>query len=120
MGDKIKTGLASIRMNRLAVFKTVKDSPCRLVHHRLKHGLSVHPYRSLSSFIIVLISACTEYNILNSVIDMDSPPVPGTVATVTCHDGRTLPNGLTSQQFVCQSDGQWYQGLSVLSCECEF
>ena len=41
-------------MNRLAVFKTVKDSPCRLVHHRLKHCLSVRPYRSLSSFFIVL------------------------------------------------------------------
>ena len=36
------------------MFKTVKDSPCRLVHHRLKHGLSVHLYRSLSSFIIIL------------------------------------------------------------------
>ena len=30
-----KTGQATIRMNRLAVFKTVKDSPCRLVHHHL-------------------------------------------------------------------------------------
>ena len=34
-GDKNKTELASILLNRLAVLKTVKDSPCRLVHHRL-------------------------------------------------------------------------------------
>ena len=34
-GDKNKTELASILLNRPAVLKTVKDSPCRLVHHRL-------------------------------------------------------------------------------------
>ena len=34
-GDKNKTELASILLNRLAMLKTVKDSPCRLVHHRL-------------------------------------------------------------------------------------
>ena len=34
-GDKNKTELASILLNRLAVLKTVKDSPCRLVRHRL-------------------------------------------------------------------------------------
>ena len=41
---KIKTGLASIRINRFAELKTVE------------HGLSVHPYRtgSLSSFVIII------------------------------------------------------------------
>ena len=34
-GDKIISKIAPVLLNRLAVLKTVKDSLCRLVHHRL-------------------------------------------------------------------------------------
>ena len=47
--NKNKTELASILLNRLAVLKTVKDSPCRLVHRRRSTACLF----ILSSFVIV-------------------------------------------------------------------
>ena len=46
VGDKFKIVLASTVLNRLAVLKTVTP---------FNHGLSVHSYRSLSSFVIASI-----------------------------------------------------------------
>ena len=39
-GTKLKLELALILLNRLAVLKTVKDSPYRLVHHRLNRTVA--------------------------------------------------------------------------------
>ena len=51
-GDKNKPELASILLNRVAVLKMVKLA-LQARPSPFKYGSSVHPYRGLSSFVII-------------------------------------------------------------------
>ena len=70
-GDKNKTELASILLNRLAVLKTVKDSPCRFVHHRLS-----------TACLLIRILACPAMSLyFHSHLDERSPHLPPSEAS---------------------------------------